>query len=70
MHDFIRLFIASIFIGSSLLLIHLFDSIFIGNSGVILGTVDSYGHLIVSRLDTSGEGTFLFCNFVKVGPML
>ncbi|XXG78128.1 hypothetical protein AAC387_Pa08g2137 [Persea americana] len=25
------------------------------NSAVILGTVDSYGHLIVSRLDTSGE---------------
>lgn len=25
------------------------------DSGVILGTVDSYGHLMVSRLDTSGE---------------
>ncbi|KAG4380402.1 hypothetical protein GLYMA_16G166950v4 [Glycine max] len=27
---------------------------------VMLGSVDSYGHLIVSKLDASGEGTF-FC---------
>ena len=26
----------------------------------MLGSVDSYGHLIVSKLDASGEGTF-FC---------
>uniref|UniRef100_A0A453G063 Uncharacterized protein n=2 Tax=Aegilops tauschii subsp. strangulata TaxID=200361 RepID=A0A453G063_AEGTS len=29
-----------------------------GDSCLILGTVDSYGHLIVSRLDTVAEGNF------------
>lgn len=28
-----------------------------GNDYSMLGTVDSYGHLIVSKLDTTGEGT-------------
>lgn len=32
----------------------------LGCGYVMLGSVDSYGHLIVSKLDASGEGTF-FC---------
>lgn len=31
---------------------------------MVLGSVDSYGHLIVSKLDTCGKGTLLLYNFV------
>lgn len=29
----------------------------------MLGTVDSYGHLIVSKLDTTGTGEILYLSF-------
>lgn len=32
----------------------------LGCGDVMLGSVDSYGHLIVSKLDASGEGIFSF----------
>jgi len=35
----------------------------LGCGDVMLGSVDSYGHLIVSKLDASGEGIFFFFFF-------
>lgn len=31
---------------------------FSGHGNLLLGSVDSYGHLIVSKLDASGKGIF------------
>jgi len=36
----------------------------LGCGYVMLGSVDSYGYLIVSKLDASGEGTFFFFLFL------
>lgn len=37
-----------------------------GDSCLILGTVDAYGHLIVSRLDTVAEGNFTTLYFESI----
>lgn len=41
-----------------------------GSNDLLLGTVDSFGHLIVSKLDTTGKGKLsLLCCIVMI-PMI
>ena len=46
------------------------SALFADDNCLVMGTVDSYGHLIVSRLDAVGSGmSIMFVGFVIIGFM-
>lgn len=47
---------------------HYIDAKFPGSGYLMLGSVDAYGHLIVSKLDTAGKG--IFSSFICIMPLM
>lgn len=46
------------------------NTFFAGDNCLVMGTVDSYGHLIVSQLDAVGSGmSIMSLGFVIIGFM-